>query len=445
MHKTIRITDRASKLILSSIPILTLAVLYSDVFLLILLAVLAFTMVGSLLATMIRKRRKLISFDPEEVEVRLVAGSSKEITVGVESEVYGSIENIPSFMEMEKEVVKGFTTKTIKISPELAGDHEARDMIFKFYGPLGLVEGLVKTPLSIRVKAYPRVVVAIVEALRFLVGAGKRGFGEVLTQEKGKGTEYHSSRDYVEGDDLASVDWKGTARRGKLVVKEFFKEGGRGVHMVYDVRSYGPLSHDLLATSFLNASLAVAREGMSMGFTVHDGDEVILHVKEERPEEALKLALSYVLRSYNVELEEVSFLIDPATSKEVKALLERLKGSPFEQFLKAKLETMRLGIKKPENVVREVLLNIGEGSQLVYITALARGVSGVLEVNDVARMRGHVVTAVVPVRPWVEVEGIEKAYRAYEQHFKMLRAMERRGIRVVKEFNFKEIKVARIA
>jgi len=45
--------------------------------------------------------------------------------------------------------------------------------------------------------------------------------GEHTSKTTGVSTEYVSSREYVPGDDLRFVDWKATARTGKLIVKEF--------------------------------------------------------------------------------------------------------------------------------------------------------------------------------------------------------------------------------
>jgi uncharacterized protein (DUF58 family) len=45
--------------------------------------------------------------------------------------------------------------------------------------------------------------------------------GEHTSKTVGISTEYASSREYVPGDDLRFVDWKATARTGKLIVKEF--------------------------------------------------------------------------------------------------------------------------------------------------------------------------------------------------------------------------------
>ncbi|RLG53738.1 MAG: hypothetical protein DRO00_03155 [Thermoproteota archaeon] len=48
-----------------------------------------------------------------------------------------------------------------------------------------------------------------------------KSIGEHTSKSVGISTEYASSREYVPGDDLRYVDWKATARTGKLIVKEF--------------------------------------------------------------------------------------------------------------------------------------------------------------------------------------------------------------------------------
>jgi uncharacterized protein (DUF58 family) len=58
--------------------------------------------------------------------------------------------------------------------------------------------------------------------------------GQVVTRGRGQGTEFDSLRDYVTGDDVRSIDWRGTARRERLVVKTWRPERDRRVLCVLD-------------------------------------------------------------------------------------------------------------------------------------------------------------------------------------------------------------------
>jgi uncharacterized protein (DUF58 family) len=51
---------------------------------------------------------------------------------------------------------------------------------------------------------------------------------------RGQGTEFDSLRDYVEGDDARSIDWRATARRSAVVVRTWRPERDRRIVLVLD-------------------------------------------------------------------------------------------------------------------------------------------------------------------------------------------------------------------
>ena len=51
---------------------------------------------------------------------------------------------------------------------------------------------------------------------------------------RGQGTEFDSLREYVIGDDVRSIDWRATARRGDVVVRTWRPERDRRVVILLD-------------------------------------------------------------------------------------------------------------------------------------------------------------------------------------------------------------------
>ncbi|HYN84662.1 MAG TPA: DUF58 domain-containing protein [Pyrinomonadaceae bacterium] len=60
--------------------------------------------------------------------------------------------------------------------------------------------------------------------------------GQMTSSRRGLGYELHSLRDYLPRDDVRHVDWKATARAGRLTVREFTAEDERRVHVVFDTQ-----------------------------------------------------------------------------------------------------------------------------------------------------------------------------------------------------------------
>lgn len=58
--------------------------------------------------------------------------------------------------------------------------------------------------------------------------------GRASVNVRGQGTEFDSLRDYVDGDDVRSIDWRATARRRQVVVRTWRPERDRRVLLVLD-------------------------------------------------------------------------------------------------------------------------------------------------------------------------------------------------------------------
>ena len=116
--------------------------------------------------------------------------------------------------------------------PTRRGDRKPERITVRSVGPLGLAgrQGRHVAPWAVRVlppftsrKFLPE----RLNRLRQLDGA-------VLIRGRGQGTEFDSLRDYVDGDDVRSIDWRATARRDTVVVRTWRPERDRRVVLVLD-------------------------------------------------------------------------------------------------------------------------------------------------------------------------------------------------------------------
>lgn len=95
--------------------------------------------------------------------------------------------------------------------------------------PFGFFEKTRDVPSDLEIAVYPRVEPTdqFYEVLPLLSG-------EMASFFRGRGHELHSLRDYVPTDSARFVDWKVTAKSGRLVVREFAREDERRVMLVLD-------------------------------------------------------------------------------------------------------------------------------------------------------------------------------------------------------------------
>ncbi len=118
------------------------------------------------------------------------------------------------------------------LRPTRRGDRLVRLVTVRSLGPLGLAARQVSLPVPGRVRVLPAFA-----SRRHLPGklARLRELdGQTSVRVRGQGTEFDSLRDYVDGDDVRSIDWRASARRTAVVVRTWRPERDRRVLLVLD-------------------------------------------------------------------------------------------------------------------------------------------------------------------------------------------------------------------
>ena len=119
-----------------------------------------------------------------------------------------------------------------RLVPTRRGDRRADRVTVRLLGPLRLAgrQRSVEVPGQLRVlHPFPsrKHLPSRLAVLRELDG-------RAAVRTRGQGTEFDSLRDYVEGDDVRSIDWRATARRRDLVVRTWQPEQHRRIVVVVD-------------------------------------------------------------------------------------------------------------------------------------------------------------------------------------------------------------------
>lgn len=129
---------------------------------------------------------------------------------------------------------EGFAEFEYFLTPSERGSDFFRGTYLRLKCPLGLVERQVKLNTEQPVRIYPNVLA--LREFELLKQQGRlREIGIRRSRMRGLGTEFESLRDYAEGDDFRKIDWKATARRDKLIVRQFEQERNQSVIIVIDV------------------------------------------------------------------------------------------------------------------------------------------------------------------------------------------------------------------
>lgn len=121
---------------------------------------------------------------------------------------------------------------TTTLRPTRRGDRTPDRVTIRSVGPLGVAarQGRHEVPWRVRVQppfTSRKFLPERLARLRQLDGA-------VAVRQRGQGSEFDSLRDYVEGDDVRSIDWRATARRQETVVRTWRPERDRTILLVVD-------------------------------------------------------------------------------------------------------------------------------------------------------------------------------------------------------------------
>ncbi|MEI8281605.1 MAG: DUF58 domain-containing protein, partial [Armatimonadota bacterium] len=125
-----------------------------------------------------------------------------------------------------------FTYEYFLVPPE-RGEEFFRATYLRLNCPFGLVQKQIRLNTEQPVKVFPNILA--LREFQLLNQQGRlREAGIRKSRLKGMGTEFESLRDYSEGDDFRKVDWKATARRGKIIVREYEVERNQAVILCVD-------------------------------------------------------------------------------------------------------------------------------------------------------------------------------------------------------------------
>ena len=118
------------------------------------------------------------------------------------------------------------------LTPRRRGDREAGPLTVRVAGPLGIAG----RQASLTVPATVRVLPAFRSRrhLHSRLARLREMDGRSAVMVRGEGTEFDSLREYVVGDDVRSIDWRSTARRGEVLVRTWRPERDRRVLIVID-------------------------------------------------------------------------------------------------------------------------------------------------------------------------------------------------------------------
>jgi uncharacterized protein (DUF58 family) len=120
----------------------------------------------------------------------------------------------------------------LTLQPTRRGDRRAGPVVIRALGPLRVAgrQAVHEAPWTVR--ALPPFTAR--KHLPSRLARLRELDGRATILQRGQGTEFDSLREYVPGDDVRSIDWRGTARSNTVVVRTWRPERDRHILIVLD-------------------------------------------------------------------------------------------------------------------------------------------------------------------------------------------------------------------
>ena len=121
---------------------------------------------------------------------------------------------------------------SLTLTPFRRGERRVEQVTVRSLGPLGLWNRQATLNAPGRIRVLPPFHAR--KHLPSRIARLKELDGRTSVMVRGQGTEFDSLREYVRGDDVRSIDWRATARRGDVMVRTWRPERDRRVVILLD-------------------------------------------------------------------------------------------------------------------------------------------------------------------------------------------------------------------
>jgi uncharacterized protein (DUF58 family) len=119
-----------------------------------------------------------------------------------------------------------------QITPQQRGVYNFGDILLFVQSQLGLVRRRQAIPAAEKVRVYPSFV--NLGKYQIMSQATSSEQGSRRMRKIGHSMEFEQIKDYVSGDDIRTINWKATARKGLLMVNNYVDERSQQVYCIID-------------------------------------------------------------------------------------------------------------------------------------------------------------------------------------------------------------------
>jgi uncharacterized protein (DUF58 family) len=176
---------------------------------------------------------------------------------------------------------------TYRLRPIARGEHHFGPIAVRLRSPLGFWLRQHRIAAKSRVRVYPNFTIYSRHAL-LAADARTAASGVLKRRRRGQGLDFEQLREYREGDTPRQIDWRATARIGKLISREYQDERDQRIILMVDAGRRmgardGSLSHfDHALDTLLLLAWVGLRNGDAVGLHTLGGHQRMLAPHKSR-------------------------------------------------------------------------------------------------------------------------------------------------------------------
>ena len=205
------------------------------------------------------------------VELELVQESNRLLEVELTDALEASLMPIP-----EPKLVMAYPRDAVRTVldcyPGRRGEVRLGSVFLKYRGGLKLVERWAVAELGQEIQVFPAMEESGADSSLYLMRARQIELQKRRLRLRGIGREFESLRDYQRGDELRNISWTATARRARLITRQYTTERSQQVWILIDAGRLSRTAFELRrrGSALAGESEAEAAERMQLTVTQLD-------------------------------------------------------------------------------------------------------------------------------------------------------------------------------
>jgi uncharacterized protein (DUF58 family) len=207
------------------------------------------------------------------VKLHVRSLAARRLTISLTDDLPGEAvaADLPARLELKP---RGRGTVTYHVRPGLRGAYSLGAHHVRYPSPLGLWLRQLRLPAEDPVRVYPDV--KAVRTYELLARQNREAAMMRAVRLRGGESEFERLREYVKDDEYRTIDWKATARRQRLIAREYQQERNQSIVCLVDcgrlmtTESAGLTHLDHALNAVLMMSHVAARSGDHVGLVAYD-------------------------------------------------------------------------------------------------------------------------------------------------------------------------------